>query len=71
MYNYAIANKHLDSDFDPDIMKWSKPIMKNTLIDSQYLDQRRHEAWEQVNTPEYKAWKKGVSVESLILDLGK
>lgn len=65
MYNYAIANKHLDPNFDPDIMKWSKPIMKNTLIDPDYLNRRRHEAWEEVNSEDYKNWKASVSVEKL------
>lgn len=65
MYHYAIANGHLEPDFDPDIMKWSKPIMKNTIIDSDYLAQRREEAWHEVNTEEYKAWKGSVSVASL------
>jgi anaerobic magnesium-protoporphyrin IX monomethyl ester cyclase len=65
LFDDAIANGQLDADFDPDIMKWTNPVLKNTAISAAELMEIRRQAWVSCNRPEYIAYKTGMNVEKL------
>lgn len=65
LFDEAIANGQLDHDFDPDVMKWTNPVLKNTAISPQELMDIRLQSWITCNRPEYIAYKTGMSVEKL------
>lgn len=55
LYNIAIQGRHLNPDFDPDIMNWKHGIMENTVVSKERVVELRDWAWETVNTKEYTA----------------
>ncbi|KKS96863.1 hypothetical protein A3B05_01155 [Candidatus Giovannonibacteria bacterium RIFCSPLOWO2_01_FULL_43_160] len=55
LYEIALAQNHLDQNFDPDKMNWMNVMMKNTIIPPDKLIEIRESAWREVNTPEYVA----------------
>jgi anaerobic magnesium-protoporphyrin IX monomethyl ester cyclase len=65
LFDEAIANGQLDPNFDPDIMKWTNPVLRNTAINAQELMEIRRQAWVSTNRPEYIAYKTGMNVEKL------
>jgi anaerobic magnesium-protoporphyrin IX monomethyl ester cyclase len=65
LFDEAIANGQLDPDFDPDMMKWTNPVLRNTAIDRAELMDIRRQAWISSNRPEYIAYKTGMNVEKL------
>jgi UDP-glucose 4-epimerase len=50
LHDMAIENGHLDRDFDPDIMNWKRPVMKNTAVPPEKIEEVRDWANEKVNT---------------------
>ena len=50
LHEIAIAGGHLDREFDPDNMNWKKPVMKNTAVPGEKLEEIRDWANEKVNT---------------------
>lgn len=50
LYQQAIDNGHLDRDFDHDIMNWKHPVMKNTTVPPERLEEIGEEANRSVNT---------------------
>jgi radical SAM superfamily enzyme YgiQ (UPF0313 family) len=57
LYDYAITHKppHLTTDFDPDLMNWFKPVMKNTTVSPERLIELKQYWWETINPPDYVA----------------
>ncbi len=53
LYDIAIKGGHLDPDFNPDLMNWKRPVMKNTTVSPERLVEIRDKAHETVNTKEY------------------
>jgi len=49
----AIQGGYLDEDFDPDIMNWKNPVMKNTTVPPKRLEEIRDEANESINTKKH------------------
>ena len=49
----AIQGGYLDKDFDTDIMNWKRPVMKNTTVSQQRLEEIRDYANESINTKSY------------------
>tara|TARA_Y100000310_G_C20671605_1_gene810596 strand:+ start:59 stop:1546 length:1488 start_codon:yes stop_codon:yes gene_type:complete len=50
LYNVAINGGYLDKDFDTDIFNWKRPVMKNTIVSPERLEEIRDKANEEVNT---------------------
>ena len=65
LFDEALANGQLDEDFDPDIMRWTNPVLRNTAVAPEELMDIRREAWLSSNRPEYIAHKLGMNVEQL------
>jgi len=55
LYDIAIENGNLDYNFDPDIMNWKRPIMKNTLISPERLIELRDYANDSINDKDFIA----------------
>ncbi len=53
LYDMAIEGGHLDEGFDPDIMNWKNPVMKNTVVPPQRLEEIRDRANQGVNTKKH------------------
>lgn len=53
LYNIAIRGNHLDENFDPDLMNWKRPVMKNTFIPPEKLEEIRDKANEDVNDKKF------------------
>ncbi len=53
LFDEALKNGNLDSDFDPDMFHWGNPVMKNTIIPPEELVHIRKEAWREVNNPQF------------------
>ena len=53
LYDIAISEGYLKPDFDPDIMNWKRPVMKNTVVPPERLLELRDWAWQTTNRPDY------------------
>ncbi len=53
LYDIAIRDGHLNPDFNPDIMNWKHPVMKNTAVSPERLVELREWAWRYVNRKDY------------------
>ena len=58
LYDMAIAGGHIDPDFDPDTMNWTKANMKNTVIPAAQLEELRDQAWLDTNPSYFKQYKR-------------
>ena len=58
LYEMACAQGHIDPDFDPDTMNWTRANMKNTAVPAGHLEEIRDRAWEELNYPEFKRYKR-------------
>ena len=63
LFDYAVANNHLEKDFNPDRMHWQKANMKNTTISPEELEKIRDRAWEKTNKDEFINYKKNMVVD--------
>lgn len=50
LHEIALKGNHIEKDFDPDLMNWKRPIMKNTIIPSERLEFIRDSANENINS---------------------
>lgn len=50
LYDQAIAGGHLPKDFDTDIMNWKRPVMRNTAVPPERLEEIRDKANDNINT---------------------
>ncbi|MDO8564698.1 MAG: radical SAM protein [bacterium] len=53
LHEYALANGHLDPDFDTDRMNWKYPVMKNTVVPPERVNELREWGWQYANTKEH------------------
>ena len=49
MFDSAMRDGNLSSDYDPDKMHWQKANMINTIVPPHELEQIRDKAWEETN----------------------
>ena len=54
MFDYCMEHGLLDKDFDIDRMNWRKANMINTPVPPEELEIIRDNAWEEVNSDEWK-----------------
>jgi radical SAM superfamily enzyme YgiQ (UPF0313 family) len=64
LYDTVIKNGQLDKDFDPDGMKWTKSILKNTAVSADALSKMRQLAWLTVNRSDFVDYKIGQRVDT-------
>lgn len=64
LYDMAIAEGHLDAEFDPDTMRWTRSIMRNLAMPTDSLERIRQLAWLTVNRSDYVAYKIGQRVNT-------
>jgi anaerobic magnesium-protoporphyrin IX monomethyl ester cyclase len=60
LFDAAVRDGHLDANFNPDEMRWTKSIMRNMPMDPLALEHVRHLAWLLVNRREYVEYKLGM-----------
>ena len=53
LFKFAINNGYLDSNFNPDKMNWKNPVMKNTTVHPERIEELVDKAWNQINSDEY------------------
>ncbi|GGQ36604.1 radical SAM superfamily enzyme YgiQ (UPF0313 family) [Actinomadura coerulea] len=58
LFDTAISEGHLRSDFDPDTMNIYRANMSGTVVPAHVLEELRGRAWEEVNSPTWKNAKK-------------
>ncbi|WP_254910160.1 B12-binding domain-containing radical SAM protein [Micromonospora sp. NBS 11-29] len=58
LYDMACRDGHLSGDFNPDTMNWTRANMKGTLVPAEQLEAMRDQAWDEMNSSEFKAYKK-------------
>jgi anaerobic magnesium-protoporphyrin IX monomethyl ester cyclase len=62
LFNNALRDGHLDSDFNTDEMRWTRSIMRNMPMDASALEHIRQLAWLLVNRPDYVKYKRGMTM---------
>lgn len=62
LFDTAVRDGHLDINFNPDEMRWTKSIMRNMLMDASTLEHVRQLAWLLVNRPNYVSYKRGMTI---------
>ena len=63
MFDSAMRDGNLSSDYDPDRMHWQKANMINTIVPPSELEMIRDKAWEEINDHRYTDYKKGMIVD--------
>ena len=63
MFDSAMRDGNLSSDYDPDKMHWQKANMINTIVPPDELEKIRDKAWEEINDHRYTNYKKGMLVD--------
>jgi anaerobic magnesium-protoporphyrin IX monomethyl ester cyclase len=64
LFDQAIADGHLNPDFDPDRMNFLQASMANTNVPAAELEEIRDRAWEEINSPDFKAYKRTMVVNT-------
>jgi anaerobic magnesium-protoporphyrin IX monomethyl ester cyclase len=62
LYDMVIDSGQLDSDFNPDQMKWTKSMLKNLAVPAETLEHLRQLAWLTVNRQDFVQYKVGMRV---------
>jgi len=57
-----MKGRHIQPDFNPDTMNWTRANMSGTLVPAARLEKIRDQAWEELNKPDFKAYKKTMLV---------
>ncbi|MCF7223752.1 B12-binding domain-containing radical SAM protein [Marilutibacter chinensis] len=60
LFEMAVRDGHIDRDFDPDELRWTKSIMRRLKVDTSTLEHLRQLAWMLVNRSEYVSYKRGM-----------
>ncbi|MCR4334655.1 MAG: B12-binding domain-containing radical SAM protein [Patescibacteria group bacterium] len=55
LFDYAIRNGHLDSNFNPDIFNWKHAVCKNTTVAPERIVELRDWGWDYANSKQYIA----------------
>jgi len=58
LYRMAVDGGYLDRDFDPDIMNWKNPVMRNTTVSPQRIQEIVRDGLVEVNSAKYLASRK-------------
>ena len=53
LFEKAIRGGYLDKDFNPDQMNWKNPVMKNTIVSPEKIEELSEKAWNEINSDEY------------------
>jgi radical SAM superfamily enzyme YgiQ (UPF0313 family) len=62
LFMQAVRDGHIDQDFDPDELRWTKSIMRGLNIDTEALEHLRQLAWLLVNRSDYVRYKRGMTL---------
>lgn len=62
LYDECIRTAAFSSDFDPDVMKWTKPILSTGEVSREELAEIRQHAWLTLNRPDYVTRKLSMTV---------
>jgi len=54
IYDYAIQNGHLPSDYNPDIFQWTRANLRNILVPQDELELIRDKTWNDCNSDFFK-----------------
>lgn len=63
LFDQAIRDGNLDPDFNPDMMNFLRANMRNTIVPADELEEMRDRAWEETNSPDFKAYKRTMVVK--------
>ncbi len=66
LFEEAIAGGQLPRDFDPDVMKWTRAVLRHTPVSRETLEAMRQLAFLAVNRSEYVDYKLGHRVTRLV-----
>jgi hypothetical protein len=61
----AIKEGYLSPDFNPDQMRWTRSMFKNTPVSAEALGHIRTLAWKLTNDSEFVAQKENTGIQSL------
>lgn len=61
LFEMAVRDGHIDRDFDPDELRWTKSIMRRLKVDPATLEYLRQMAWLLVNRSDYVRYKRGMT----------
>jgi len=53
LYESALQGGYLPSDFDPDLFNWRKPVMQNTTVSPNRIQELQQWGWRDINPDEY------------------
>jgi len=53
LYESALRNGYLPLDFDPDIFNWRKPVMENTTVSPERIEELQQWGWRDINPKKY------------------
>lgn len=62
LFEMAVRDGHLDRDFNPDELRWTKSIMRQLKVDTSTLEHLRQLAWLLVNRSDYVRYKRGMTL---------
>ncbi len=69
LFDMVIREGYLSPDFDPDAMKWTSSILKNTPVSADTLERVRTIAWKLINRSEFVKNKESTGFNSLEADV--
>ncbi len=53
LFEFALRNGYLQPDFDTDVFNWRKPVMENTTVPPERIEELQHWGWHYANREEY------------------
>lgn len=62
LFDIAIVNNYLPMDFNTDVFNWKRPVMRNTTVPPERIEEIRDEANEKVNTKQHLEMRLKASV---------
>jgi radical SAM superfamily enzyme YgiQ (UPF0313 family) len=66
LYDLAIRDGHLSPDFNPDDMRWTKSLFKNTPVSADSIEIIRTLAWKLINQTQFVQGKETTGFASLV-----
>ena len=65
LFEMVIREGYLPPDFDPDDLRWTRSILKNTPVPAEMMERIRTLAWKLVNRAEFVKNKESIGFQSL------
>ena len=65
LFDISVRDGHLDADFEPDLMNWTRSCFKNTPVPAAALELVRATAWKLINKPEFVQSRVEMSARAL------